>query len=385
MMEITICGRGGQGGVTLAKIIASAYFLKGKYVQAFGVYAAERSGAPIQAFVRVDDEEITNHNQVQNPDNIVVLDRTLIAPGMDATLKPDGFLIINTPEDKSDYKDYFSGRKVATVDATSIAVANGLGTRTVPIVNTTMAGSIARVLGLTLTEILAALEHLNFTGANKNCAREAFKQIHTTTLPGEIRQSPAPKGTARVAEIFDEDVGGMPKIKTGSWATEKPERRHLTPPCNHVCPAGNDVRGFVEAVGQNDYDRALSVILESSPLPAVCGRVCPAPCMDTCNRAEFDQSVNVREIERAAADNGARPEPVGPWREAAVAVVGSGPAGLSTAYHLARLGYPVTMYEAGDELGGVLRTGIPSYRLPRDVLDKEIDYILSHEISVQTS
>ena len=78
MMEITICGRGGQGGVTLAKIIASAYFLKGKYVQAFGVYAAERSGAPLQAFVRVDDEEITNHNQVQNPDYIVVLDRTLI-------------------------------------------------------------------------------------------------------------------------------------------------------------------------------------------------------------------------------------------------------------------------------------------------------------------
>ncbi len=108
----------------------------------------------------------------------------------------------------------------------------------------------------------------------------------------------------------------MPKIKTGSWATEKPERRHLTPPCNHVCPAGNDVRGFVEAVGQKDYDRALSVLLETSPLPAVCGRVCPAPCMDTCNRAEFDQSVNVREIERAAAELGTRPqaEPLIPER-----------------------------------------------------------------------
>jgi len=384
MMEITICGRGGQGGVTLAKIIASAYFLKGKYVQAFGVYAAERSGAPIQAFVRVDDEEITNHNQVQHPDHLVVLDRTLIAPGMDAILKPGGFIVINTPPDKADFQDHFTGRDVATVDATSIAVANGLGTRTVPIVNTTMAGSIGRVLGLTLTEVVAALEHLNFTGANKTCAREAYKQVHTSTLPGEIHLEPKYSKAPRVADLFDEDLGGMPKIKTGSWATEKPERQHLTPPCNHVCPAGNDVRGFVEAVGQNDYDLALSVLLKSSPLPAVCGRVCPAPCMDTCNRAEYDQSVNVREIERAAAENGTRPQPTRPWRESSVAVVGSGPAGLSTAYHLARLGYPVTLYEAGDELGGVLRTGIPSYRLPRDVLDEEINYILSHDITART-
>ena len=385
MMEITICGRGGQGGVTLAKIIASAYFLKGKYVQAFGVYAAERSGAPIQAFVRVDDEEITNHNQVQHPDHIVVLDRTLIAPGMDATLKPGGFIIINAPPDKTEWKDHFSGREVATVDATTIAVAHGLGTRTVPIVNTTMAGSIGRVLGLTLTEILAALEHLNFIGANKTCAREAFKQVQTHKLPGEIHKAPEAAKAPRIADLFDEDVGGMPKIKTGSWATEKPERQHLTPPCNHVCPAGNDVQGFVEAVGRKDYDLALSVLLETSPLPAVCGRVCPAPCMETCNRAEFDQSVNVREIERAAAENGTRPEPGRASREEKVAVVGSGPAGLSTAYQLARLGYPVSLYEAGDELGGVLRTGIPAYRLPRDVLDEELDYILRHDITVHTT
>jgi len=288
MMEITICGRGGQGGVTLAKIIASAYFLKGKYVQAFGVYAAERSGAPVQAFVRIDDEEITNHNQVKTPDHLVVLDRTLIVSGLDAALKPGGTIIINTPDDNTDYQQHFSGRKVATVDATSIAVANGLGTRTVPIVNTTMAGAIARVLDLSLTDLLEGLEHLNFTGSNRTCAREAFKQVHSSTVPGEIRAVAKPASAARVADLFDDDLGGMPKIKTGSWATQKPERRQLTPPCNHVCPAGNDVRGFVEAVGKEDYDGALGILLETSPLPAICGRVCPAPCMDSCNRAEYD-------------------------------------------------------------------------------------------------
>ena len=384
MMEITICGRGGQGGVTLAKIIASAYFLKGKYVQAFGVYAAERSGAPLQAFVRVDDEEITNHNQVQHPDYIVVLDRTLILPGMDSALKPGGSIIVNTSQDCADYQELFSGREVATIDATSIAVAHGLGTRTVPIVNTTMAGSIARILKLSLSDILAALDHLNFTGVNKTCVREAFKQVRSSSMPGEAHEAPVVTQKTRVADLFDEDVGGMPKIKTGSWATQRPERRHLTPPCNHVCPAGNDVRGFVDAVGRRDYDQALSILLETSPLPAVCGRVCPAPCMQGCNRAEYDTSVNVREIERAAAEKGNRPPPTQPFRDASVAVVGSGPAGLSTAYQLARLGYPVTLFEADEELGGVLRTGIPAYRLPRDVLDKEIDYILGHDISVRT-
>jgi len=385
MMEITICGRGGQGGVTLAKIIASAYFLKGRYVQAFGVYAAERSGAPLQAFVRVDDEEITNHNQVKHPDHIVILDRTLIVPGIDAAMKPGGTIVVNTSNGTSDYQDVFSGRKVATIDATGIAVANGLGTRTVPIVNTTMAGSVARALGLSLSDMLAALEHLNFTGANKTCARQAFKQVQTHNVEGEIQQQAVADHSIKVAGLFDDDLGGMPKIKTGSWATEKPERRKLTPPCNHVCPAGNNVQGFVDAVGKENYDRAIEILLQTSPLPAVCGRVCPAPCMDACNRADFDSSVNVREIERSAAEIGKRPQPTSATRTAAVAVVGSGPAGLSTAYQLARLGYPVTLFEADEELGGVLRTGIPAYRLPRDVLDEEIDYILSHGISVHTA
>ncbi len=384
MTELTIYGRGGQGGVTLAKLIATAYFLRGKHVQAFGVYAAERSGAPLQAYVRIDDEEITNHNQIRNPDHVIVLDRTLINPQILTGLKKDGWIILNTPEGPDGLTEQFAGRRVATVDATAIAVDNGLGTRAVPIVNTTILGAAARVLELGLQDVDAALAEVKFGGGNITSAHQAYEAVKTAKLSGRLAKAPATAVTERVAGILDDEVGQMPRIQTGSWATRKPERQRFTPPCNHGCPAGNDVRGFVEAMGTEDYDAALAILLETSPLPGVCGRVCPAPCMEACNRSLLDESVNIRDLERYAADHGRRPEPVKPSRDERIAVVGSGPAGLSAAYHLARLGYPVTLLEGNEELGGVLCTGIPAYRLPRSVVAEEIGYILQHGVEVKT-
>jgi NADPH-dependent glutamate synthase beta subunit-like oxidoreductase len=105
--------------------------------------------------------------------------------------------------------------------------------------------------------------------------------------------------------------------------------------------------------------------------------------MEACNRREYDERVNVRDLERAAAERGSLPEPTLPWRDGRIGVIGSGPAGLSAAYHLARLGYPVTIFESSAELGGVLRHGIPPYRLPRDVLDAEVRHILRHGLTVE--
>jgi len=380
MIELTIHGRGGQGGVTLAKLIATAYFLRDKHVQAFGVYAAERSGAPLQAFVRIDDEEITNHNQVSQPDHVIVLDPTLIGPQVTRGLKPEGWVILNTPQPAVAFAEVFAGRNVAVVDGTGIAVAQGLGTRAVPIVNTTMLGAVARVFGLELADVEAALASVRFHGPNVDSAREAFEQVRQTTLPGEFRPAAPAETNGHVAGILDADVGGMPSIHTGNWATRAPHRRQLTPPCNQGCPAGNDVRSFVEAAGREDYAAALEIILKTSPFPGVCGRVCPAPCMTACNRGDFDQAVNIREIERYVADHAPRPEPTYPWRAHAVAVVGSGPAGLSAAYTLARLGYRVEIFEGGPALGGLLRTGIPEYRLPQHMMADEIEYILAHGV-----
>lgn len=384
MVEITIYGRGGQGGVTLAKLIATAYFLQGKDVQAFGLYAAERSGAPIQAFVRIDDEEITNHNQIRTPDHVIVLDHTLIAPRILTGLKQDSWIILNIPELTGARADVVKGRRVATVDATRIAVENGLGTRAVPIVNTTMLGAVAKVFNLNMADAEQALAELRFGGPNLTAARVAYDSVISKRLDGEPADAPAINVSDRIASLLDEDIGGMPRIQTGSWATQRPERRTLTPPCNDGCPAGNEVQAFIAKMSEENYDEALRILLDVSPLPGVCGRVCPAPCMDACNRRLFDDSINIRELERAAADYGTRPNPTKPWRAETIAIVGSGPGGLSAAYHLARLGYHVVLYEANDELGGVMRTGIPTYRLPRDVLDAEINYILDHGVKART-
>ncbi|MFA6957240.1 MAG: 2-oxoacid:acceptor oxidoreductase family protein [Thermoanaerobaculia bacterium] len=384
MIEMTLYGRGGQGGVTLAKLVATAWFLRGKDAQAFGVYAAERAGAPIQAFIRIDDVEITNHNQIREPDHVIVIDPTLIGPNVVAGLKPDGWLILNTPVPAEQWMELFPGRRVATIDATGIAVAHGLGTRAVPIVNTTMMGAVAKIFDLSLDEVRATFAELRFGGANVTAAEEAYEKVAMAALPGE-RVMPAPIPlSARIAGILDPDVGAAPKIRTGSWATRRPQRRTLTPPCNHNCPASNDVQAFVEAMGHKQYSEALAIILETSPLPGICGRVCPAPCMEACNRKSWDEGINVRELERYAADHGTWPAATKPTRHEKVAVVGSGPAGLSAAYQLAKLGYPVTMFEGANELGGVLRNGIPDYRLPKDVLDREIGWILDHGITVFT-
>ncbi len=384
MIEMTLYGRGGQGGVTLAKLIATSYFLRGRYAQAFGVYAAERSGAPIQAYVRVDDVEITNYNQIRKPDHVIVLDPTLIAPAILAGLSDEGWIILNTPKPPEEWASLFPGRRVATIDATAIAVSHGLGTRTVPIVNSTMVGAIGKVLDLAFEEVSASLEELGFVGANIEAAREAFGQVSAAVLDGSPERPETPAALPSIETLLSQNTGSAPRIRTGSWATRTPVQRSLTPPCNATCPAGNDVQRFIREIAAGDNSAALRVLLETSPLPGICGRVCPAPCMDVCNREMLDDGVNVRELERWASDHGEWPAPAIPWRRERVAVVGSGPAGLSASYHLARLGYHVSLFEANDELGGVLRNGIPDYRLPKEILDREIGFILLHGVTAYT-
>ena len=383
MIKITIFGRGGRGGVTLAKLIAAAYFLRGKFVQAFGRYGAERAGAPVQAFVRVDDEEIAEHYAIREPDHVIVLDAGLIAPQTAEGMDPQGWIVLNTPLPPDAFADIFPGRNVATLDASAIAVDCGLGTRALPIVNTALLGAAAEILGLSLADAEAAMAHLGLGEPNLTAAHTAYDSVRQALLPGTIVPVAPGRPPARTASIFDDDIGGPPAVHTGSWASRLPASASLTPLCSDACPAGNDVRGFVQAFARRDYEAALNTILLTSPFPGTCGRVCPAPCMQACTRGQHDEAVNSRELERDIASRASWPEPTRPSRPERLAVIGSGPAGLSAAYQLARLGYPVTVFEADDELGGLLRTGIPAYRLPREVIDGEIAFILAHGVQVR--
>ena len=159
-------------------------------------------------------------------------------------------------------------------------------------------------------------------------------------------------------------------------------------PCKVQCPAHVSVQGYVALTAAGKFKEALQLIKRDNPLPAICGRVCHHPCETECSRGERDQPIAIKAIKRFLADLEPQMglEPPKPERDSGekVAVVGSGPGGLSAAYYLAVRGYRPTVFESGRELGGMLRTGIPPYRLPRDVLDAEIDYIRRAGVEFRT-
>ena len=166
---------------------------------------------------------------------------------------------------------------------------------------------------------------------------------------------------------------------TGSWRVERPQYVNLMPPCNNACPAGENIQNWLYVAEDGSYEAAWKSLIIENPFPAIMGRVCYHPCQTACNRAQLDEAVGINSVERFLGDLAIEKGWAIPVKAAPsgfhVLIIGSGPAGLSAAYHLRRLGHEVTVREAANALGGMMRWGIPKYRLPREILDAEIKRI----------
>ncbi|HXX69347.1 MAG TPA: NAD(P)-binding protein [Polyangiaceae bacterium] len=185
------------------------------------------------------------------------------------------------------------------------------------------------------------------------------------------------------------DQGSSRANHTGSWRTRRPEYVDRLPPCNNACPAGEDIQAWLARAEEGDYRAAWEILVRDNPLPAIMGRACYRPCETACNRGRLDEAVSVHSVERFLGDFAiAEKWAFGPTVASSgkrVLVIGAGPSGLSAAYHLARMGHAVTIREALPRAGGMMRYGIPKYRLPREVLDAEVRRILDLGVRLELS
>jgi len=184
-----------------------------------------------------------------------------------------------------------------------------------------------------------------------------------------LNQSPA------VSLLISESRTNTLGNKTGTWRFVRPKFQEKTAPCRNACPLGVDIARVEMLVAQKAYHRALNVLLTENPFPAICGRVCFHPCETACNRQHLDQAVGIHHIERFIGNQGVaeNDQPEYPLlNHKKIAIIGAGPAGLAVAYFARCLGYASDIYEKSEAAGGLLKTGIPTYRLPENILHAEI-------------
>jgi 2-oxoacid:acceptor oxidoreductase gamma subunit (pyruvate/2-ketoisovalerate family)/2-oxoacid:acceptor oxidoreductase delta subunit (pyruvate/2-ketoisovalerate family) len=389
--------------VTAFEILAKVFSKLGDFhVQAFPAFGVERTGAPIQAFLRVAKHEIFNRSNIYAPHLVVIFDESLVeqVPVVDG-LKENGSVLVNTARPAEAFHHLCP--HVFTIPATRISLELGLGSKSLPIVNAAMIGALLRIFDgdMAIAEEIISQNVPSKPKANADAALTAYDQLAGFDIGTEYLTHSLHSG---LDDSNGEVYGGnhlattepeglfapywsapMSANKTGNWRLLTPVYADRTPPCNSNCPAGTDVREFVKKVAEQQFEEAFKVLYRHNPFPGICGRVCPHFCEQNCNRNSLDESLNIGAIERFLGDRFI-PEPVkeAPVRHSEkIAVVGSGPAGLTAALRLREKGYDVTVFEALPQAGGMMRTGIPHFRLPDDVLDHEIQRITGRGVRIR--
>lgn len=385
MIDIRFHGRGGQGAVLASKILASAYFAQGYYVQAFPFFGMERKGAAVAAFVRVATRSIVERGEVRNPSIVVVLDSTLLTM-VDVTKGVEyGGAILLDHMAQDDRRPLDGSFRIATVDARSIALKYGLGSKIAPIVNTVILGAFAKIAGnLDLEHLLAAIKAIvpNNPEQNAAAANAAFSEVRwvygqpAAPMDTLVQPEAAIQSYAEIP-VMPETRGAIDWNQTGTWRYLTPVAENKLPPCKLNCPAGMSIPGIIQAVNQGENLRALQMVLSVNPLPGLTSRLCYHPCQTDCIRKKIDSPVAIQHLERfIAAQDCSHAAPTRlPNPIARVAVVGAGPIGLTCGYFLGRSGCSVMIMASETRAGGALLSISPD-KLDPQVLKREIERLV---------
>ena len=219
-------------------------------------------------------------------------------------------------------------------------------------------------------------------------------------VPCPLGWGSAPSDTIRLARLaqrsglfplFEAEHGEVTSVLPirgrVSWRSERAVNLDELPPCNHACPAGEQIQGWLHTAEGGSYETGWRRLVSDVPFPAVIGRICHHPCETACHRAELNSAVGINSVERCLGDEAVKQgwqlPPAAAHTGRRLLIVGAGPSGLSAAHHLRRPGHEVEIHEAGSQPGGMMRFGIPTFRLRRDVLDSEIDRLLATGVTLK--